>query len=83
MPLIKTDNDINRILSDKIKKEGNIFEMFVKYSDNLHCMRATEPSLKIKYHEETTEGRCNLFLGSTAQLATLIFSKRDKILEML
>ncbi|KAJ8975470.1 hypothetical protein NQ317_019798 [Molorchus minor] len=58
------------------------FEMFVKYSDNLHCMRATEMNLKVIYHEESDKTRNNWFLGNEAELAKLLLTKRDEIIEL-
>ncbi|KAJ8951127.1 hypothetical protein NQ318_021571 [Aromia moschata] len=82
MPLIRTDNDIVSILGDEHKNVGNLFEMFVKYTDTLHCMRATEMSLKVVYHEENDKTRKNLFLGNEAELAKLLLTKRDEIIEL-
>lgn len=57
--------------------------MFVRHGgDDLHCMRATEPSLRVKYHEEMDAKRENLFLGNKAQLAALILSKKEQISEI-
>lgn len=80
MPLIRSDNDIPTILHEDYKEVGNIFEMFVKFSEKLHCMRATEMNLKLKYHEENDKK--NLFLGNEAQLAKLLLSKKDEIVEL-
>lgn len=82
IPIIKSDNDITKILDAVYKSEGNIFEMFVRFGGDLHSMRATEPNLKIKYHEATDPGRENLFLGNKGQLATLILSKKSEISEI-
>lgn len=82
VPIIKSDNDIVRILDSKYKDEGNIFEMFVEFGGDLHNMRATEPNLKVKYHEEKDPRRENLFLGNKGQLATLILSKKGDISEI-
>ncbi|KAJ8928906.1 hypothetical protein NQ314_018477, partial [Rhamnusium bicolor] len=82
MPLIRIDNDITKILNDEYTEVGNIFEMFVKFYDKLHCMRASEMNLKIKYHEEVDKQRHNLFLGNEAQLAKLLLTKRDDVIEL-
>ncbi|KAJ8928907.1 hypothetical protein NQ314_018478 [Rhamnusium bicolor] len=82
MPLIRIDNDITKILDDEYREVGNIFEMFVKFYDKLHCMRATEMNLKIKYHEEVDKQRHNLFLGNEAQLAKLLLTKKDDVIEL-
>ncbi|XP_050503243.1 chondroitin sulfate glucuronyltransferase [Diabrotica virgifera virgifera] len=81
IPLIRIDNDITKILDEEHKDIGNVFEMFLKYHEKLHCMRATEMNLKIKYHEEKNLKKRNLFLGSEAQLAKVLLQK-DKITEL-
>lgn len=82
MPLVRSDNDIPSILHEEYKEMGNIFETFVKFSENIHCMRATEMNLKIKYHEENDTAKHNLFLANEAQLAKLLLSKKDDIIEL-
>lgn len=82
MPIIKSDNDITKILDGGHRGWGNVFEMFVRFGGDLHNMRATEPSLRVKYHEETEPQRENLFLGNKAQLAALILSKKEQISEI-
>ncbi|KAF2882280.1 hypothetical protein ILUMI_23900 [Ignelater luminosus] len=78
IPIIRTDNDIVQIIHNK--NSGNIFELFMKHSDNLHCMRATEKELKIKYYEETNnDEQENLFFGTKAQLAKLLLNNQDKM----
>lgn len=62
------------------KNSGNIFELFMKYSDNLHCMRATEKELKIKYHEVVNDNEQeNLFFGTKTQLAKLLLNNQNKM----
>lgn len=78
---MRTDNDIINITDEDHKNIGNIFEMFIKFNDNLHCMRATEMNFKILHHIETN--RENLFFGNNVQLAKLLLSKQDKINELL
>ncbi|KAF5271137.1 hypothetical protein FQR65_LT17717 [Abscondita terminalis] len=75
--LIRTDNDIGRIIDSN--SSGNVFEMFVKYSNSVHCMRATEKDLKVKYHEDGLQGRFNLFFGTKLQLAKLILDFQNTI----
>lgn len=70
------DYDIIKLINSKQKRNGNILDMFLKYSENMHCMRATEPNLKVKYHDEVDESKSNWFLGNTAQLATLLLNKK-------
>lgn len=77
---MRVDNDISKILDEDHKTIGNIFEMFLKHNTNLHCMRATEMNLKVKYHDEFN--RKNMFLGNTGQLAKLLLSKEDEIWEV-
>ncbi|KAK4877945.1 hypothetical protein RN001_010451 [Aquatica leii] len=77
VPLIRTDNDIVRIMNTT--SSGNVFELFVKYSNNLHCMRATEKDLKVKYHEDGLSGRYNLFFGTKLQLAKLILDYQNRM----
>lgn len=77
---MRVDNDISKILDDDHKNLGNIFEMFVKHHTDLHCMRATEMNLKVKYHNELN--RKNMFEGNTGQLAKLLLSKEDDIWEV-
>lgn len=80
VPLIRIDNDITNIINTEDKNTGNIFEMFIKYYSELHCMRATEMNLKIKFHEDTTGE--NKFYGNTDQLAKLLLTKEDQIWEV-
>lgn len=54
--------------------------MFVKFHSDLHCMRATEMNLKVRYHDDID--RKNMFLGNTVQLAKLLLSKEDQIWEL-
>lgn len=75
IPLIRIDNDITKIIDEDHRNIGNLLEMFVKFHDTIHCMRATEMNLKIKYHEETDLARKNLFLGNEAQLAKFLLQK--------
>lgn len=82
MPLVRSDNDIPTIIHKDYKEMGNIFEMFVKFSEKIHCLRATEMNLKVKYHEENNKAKRNLFLGNEAQLAKLLLSKKDEIVEL-
>lgn len=78
LPIVRVDNDISEILSDHYKNfSGNIFKMFVEYSQ-VHSMRATESGLKIKYHDEASDDRCNLFLGSRPQLGRLLVNYQSQ-----
>ncbi|VEN42805.1 unnamed protein product [Callosobruchus maculatus] len=77
IPLIRIDNDISKLLDEDIIHTGNIFEMFIKYHEKLHCMRATEFSLKIKYHELSERNRVNLFYGNRVQLAKTLMTKKE------
>ncbi|CAH1960940.1 unnamed protein product [Acanthoscelides obtectus] len=77
IPLIRIDNDISNLLNDDHIHKGHIFEMFIKYQEKLHCMRATEMSLKIKYHELNERNRMDLFLGNQVQLAKMLMSKKE------
>lgn len=67
------------MLDRNVTDDGNVFGMFVRFAEQVHCMRATEMSLKMIYHEDTDPTRCNAFLGNKAQLAALILMKRDQI----
>ncbi|CAH1118707.1 unnamed protein product [Phaedon cochleariae] len=80
MPLVRTDNDISNVIDEDHRNTGNIFEMFLKFSENLHCMRATEMNLRIKYHEEKCPSRRNLFLGTENQLAKLLLTENNILL---
>lgn len=80
IPLMRIDNDISRLLNGDHKDIGNVFEMFVKHGANLHCMRATEFNLRVKYHDEFQKK--NMFLGNTGQLAKLLLTKEDVIWEI-
>ncbi|KAG5891796.1 hypothetical protein JTB14_006188 [Gonioctena quinquepunctata] len=82
IPLMRIDNDIVNILDDDYRNVGNIFEMFIKYHDMLHCLRATEMNLKIKYHEEKDLHKKNLFFGNEAQLAKLLLTKQEQVPEI-
>lgn len=82
LPIVKSDNDIIKILDETHRNIGNVFEMFVRFGGDLHNMRATEPNLRVKYHEETDARRENLFLANKGQLATLILSKKLEISEI-
>ncbi|XP_056637395.1 chondroitin sulfate synthase 2 [Diorhabda sublineata] len=75
IPLIRIDNDISKIIDEDHRNIGNLLEMFVKFHNKLHCMRATEMNLKIKYREETDLARKNLFLGNGVQLAKFLLQK--------
>ncbi|KAF5291737.1 hypothetical protein FQA39_LY14225 [Lamprigera yunnana] len=77
VPLIRNDNDIVKIMNNT--SSGNVYELFVNYSDNLHCMRATEKDLKVRYHEEGLMGRYNLFFGTKLQLAKVILDFQNVI----
>lgn len=79
IPIVKVDNDLSKILQDEYKNEGNVLDMFVKYGDGIHCMRATESQLKVRYHEELNENRSNWFLGNANHLAHLILGAKDEI----
>lgn len=80
IPIVKSDNDVSKVLGDQLR--GNVFELFVRFGGELHCMRATEPALRVRYHEETDARREHLFLGNRGQLATLILSKKGEISEI-
>lgn len=83
IPIVKTDNDITKLLVETQQSDlTSIFEMFVRFGGDLHNMRATEPNLKVQYHEEIDGKRENLFLGNKGQLATLILSKKVEINEI-
>lgn len=75
VPIIRVDNDISLLLKDELKNHGNLFEMFLKYSKHLHCMRATESNLIVKYHEETDRNKCNVFLGNGPQMAKMLLTR--------
>lgn len=81
VPLIRTDVDIANIMDDQHKNIGNIFEMFIKYNDDLHCMRATDMSFKI-LHQNLDEAGENLFFGTNVQLAKMLLTKQDEINEL-
>nr|XP_023018650.1 chondroitin sulfate synthase 2 [Leptinotarsa decemlineata] len=82
MPLVRIDNDIGNIIDEDHKNVGNIFNMFIKFNDKLHCLRAPEMNLKIKYHEEMDLEKHNYFLGNEAQLAKIILTKQNQISEI-
>ncbi|ENN71665.1 hypothetical protein HUJ04_000942 [Dendroctonus ponderosae] len=83
IPLIRTDNDITKLLKSETKKKGNIFDMFLQHGRDVHCMRATEMNLKILYHFEKDRNRMNKFYGNDAQLAKLLLTKGDIIPELM
>ena len=78
VPIIKMDNDLLEVVEDGHKSAGNIFQMFLNVAPHIHCMRATDPALKVLYHEAFDSERSNLFLGTKAQLADAILERRDK-----
>lgn len=82
MPLIRIDNDIPQILHEELRHIGNVFEMFLKFHDKLHCMRATEMNLKILYHQERDVNKKNLFIGNEGQIARLLLTKAEQIPEL-
>lgn len=54
-PIIRSDKDISllfpedpAVLPNKLK---SIFELFVGYSINIHCMRSIEPNLILEYED--------------------------------
>lgn len=77
VPLTRVDNDIVNVLQDVYKERGNVFRMFVEFAKELHCLRAPDMSLKVKYHEEMDENRNNWFLATKTQLAKVILSNSD------
>lgn len=76
IPLIRSDNDLPKVIGSGIGE--TVLGLFAKYSDTIHCMRATEKDLRVKYHEEVGRKRTNLFLGTKVQLAKLLLSAQDK-----
>lgn len=79
VPIVKIDNDLLEVTEDRYKSAGNIFQMFLNVAPHIHCMRATDPALKVFYHETHDSGRYNLFLGTKAQLADAILEQRNKL----
>ncbi|KAB0791849.1 hypothetical protein PPYR_03649 [Photinus pyralis] len=78
IPIVRTDNDIAKIVGNT--HSGNIYELFLKYLENIHCMRATEKDLRVKYHEDMSNGdRSNLFVGTKLQLAKIILDFQNVI----
>ncbi|XP_015597570.1 chondroitin sulfate synthase 2 [Cephus cinctus] len=84
IPLVRTDKDIPELL--KLSSQTlieSLFDMFVSFSD-LHCFRAVEPALKIRYKDVSCAGtrsdvaykKCirerSFRLGHRGQLAKLI-----------
>lgn len=70
VPIVRTDKDIQELLGKNFLEDWDIFPLFVKYSQGIHCMRATDPGLKIKYYDRKQK----YMIGSKAQLAKLILT---------
>ncbi|CAG9768082.1 unnamed protein product [Ceutorhynchus assimilis] len=81
IPLIRSDNDLSKLVQKNTR--SNIFEMFLSYGEDIHCMRATEMNLKVFYHPETDQNKLNKFYGNEAQLAKLLLNKQSYIPELL
>ncbi|XP_022905297.1 chondroitin sulfate glucuronyltransferase [Onthophagus taurus] len=74
LPIVRVDEDLINIIDEDHKRVGNIYEMFLEFSeDQIHNMRATDAALFVRYHEK--KDRNNLFLGNKAQLAKVILDK--------
>lgn len=50
-PIIRADKDIETLITKPVDDITSIFEMFVKYSPNLHAFRAVEPGAIFHYNE--------------------------------
>lgn len=69
IPIIRNDRDIKSLTEIKISSKWNIFRLFIKFSEGIHSMRATDHGLKIIYRKDNKN---TIPYASKTQLAKLI-----------
>lgn len=70
--IVRSERDVPQLLSRAAA--WDVFKVFVRFSTRVHCMRAPDPGLAVKYH-----GHSLSWLGSKTQLANLILSYSQSI----
>lgn len=75
LPIVRVDTDIDYLLYHPNKHDGNVFKMFLQNTEDLHCMRATDMSLKVIYHE--VYGTRSRFYGTKSQIASFLVQHTD------
>lgn len=69
IPIIRNDRDIKSLTEINISSKWNILRLFIKYSEGIHSMRATDHGLKIVYRKDKINSTP---YASKTQLAKLI-----------
>lgn len=69
IPIIRNDRDIKSLTEINISSKWNIFRLFIKFSEGIHSMRATDYGLKIIYRKDNMN---TTPYASKTQLAKLI-----------